>query len=85
MRDFRSDLGVRTFNAQRERHRAAFHGELSFPTPAVHRPSPMLRQRQAPLASRTEVTVLRIWEDSPRYAFEQGANNSFFYSEEPLA
>ena len=24
-------------------------------------------------------------EDYPRYAFEQGANNSFFYSEEPLA
>ena len=24
-------------------------------------------------------------EDYPRYAFEQGANNSFFFSEEPLA
>ena len=37
-----------------------------------------------PLASRTEVTVEDL-EDYPRYAFEQGANNSFFYSEEPLA
>ena len=37
-----------------------------------------------PLASRTEVTVEDL-EDYPRYAFEQGANNSFFFSEEPLA
>ena len=35
-------------------------------------------------SSRTEVTVEDL-EDYPRYAFEQGANNSFFYSEEPLA
>ena len=37
-----------------------------------------------PLAERSQVTVDDL-ADYPRYSFEQGYNNSFFYAEEPLA
>lgn len=39
---------------------------------------------QHPLAGRTSLTPEDL-EDYPRYSFEQGTNNSFFYSEEPLS
>ena len=85
MRDFRSDLGVlylSTFNESVIGH-ALSDANLSFNLLFTAQPHVFVSDKH-PLASRTEVTVEDL-EDYPRYAFEQGANNSFFYSEEPLA
>ena len=40
--------------------------------------------KQHPLAQRKSVTPDDL-QDYPRYSFEQGTNNSFFFSEEPLS
>ena len=85
VRDFRSDLGVlylSTFNESVIGH-ALSDANLSFNLLFTAQPHVFVSDKH-PLASRTEVTVEDL-EDYPRYAFEQGANNSFFYSEEPLA
>ena len=79
------DLGVlylSTFNESVIGH-AISDANLSFNLLFTAQPHVFVSDKH-PLASRTEVTVEDL-EDYPRYAFEQGANNSFFYSEEPLA
>ena len=83
VRDFRSDLGVlylSTFNESVIGH-AISDANLSFNLLFTAQPHVFVSDKH-PLASRTEVTVEDL-EDYPRYAFEQGANNSFFYSEGP--
>lgn len=85
VRDFRSDLGVlylSTFNESVIGH-ALEDANLSFTQLFCAQPHVFVSEHH-PLASRAEVTVEEL-ADYPRYAFEQGTNNSFFYAEEPLA
>ncbi|MCI8425922.1 MAG: LysR family transcriptional regulator substrate-binding protein, partial [Adlercreutzia sp.] len=85
VRDFRSDLGVlylSTFNESVIGH-ALEDANLSFTQLFCAQPHVFVSEHH-PLACRAEVTVEEL-ADYPRYAFEQGTNNSFFYAEEPLA
>jgi DNA-binding transcriptional LysR family regulator len=85
VRDFRSDLGVlylSSFNENVIGH-ALDEANLSFNL--LFRAQPhIFVNKSHPLAERTEVSTDDL-TDYPRYAFEQGYNNSFFYAEEPLA
>ena len=85
VRDFRSDLGVlylSSFNESVIGH-ALDDANLSFNLLFSAQPH-IFVSASHPLAERTEVTLddLAAW---PRYAFEQGNANSFFYAEEPFA
>ena len=85
VRDFRSDLGVlylSTFNESVIGH-ALEDANLSFNLLFTAQPHVFLSEKH-PLATRSSVTIEDL-ADYPRYAFEQGSNNSFFYAEEPLA
>lgn len=85
VRDFRSDLGVlylSSFNESVIGH-ALEDANLSFNLLFSAQPHIFVSDSH-PLASRTEVTLDDL-VPYPRYAFEQGNANSFFYAEEPFA
>ncbi len=85
VRDFRSDLGVlylSSFNESVIGH-ALEDANLSFNLLFTARPH-IFVSTSHPLAGRSEVTLDDL-SDYPRYAFEQGNANSFFYAEEPFA
>lgn len=85
VRDFRSDLGVlylSTFN-ENVIGNALDDANLSFNQLFYAQPHIFVCEDH-PLAHKNIVTLDDL-ESYPRYAFEQGANNSFYYAEEPLA
>ena len=85
VRDFRSDLGVlylSSFNESVIGH-ALEDANLSFNLLFSAQPHIFVSTGH-PLAERGEVTLEDL-TPYPRYAFEQGNANSFFYAEEPFA
>ena len=85
VRDFRSDLGVlylSSFNESVIGH-ALEDANLSFNLLFSAQPHIFVSDTH-PLADRAEVTLDDL-NPYPRYAFEQGNANSFFYAEEPFA
>ncbi len=85
VRTFRSEIGILyldTFN-----HRVlqkAFHDAGVAFTPLFDAGVHVFVSETHPLASRQSLRPEDL-KDYPRYSFEQGANNSFYYSEEPLS
>lgn len=85
VRDFRSDLGVlylSSFNESVIGH-ALEDANLSFNLLFSAQPHIFVSDSH-PLAGRAIVTLDDL-NPYPRYAFEQGNANSFFYAEEPFA
>lgn len=84
VRTFRSDIGVLyldEFNA-RVLKKALADANLSF-TPLFDAQAHIFVGENHPLASRKSVRLEDL-DPYPRYAFEQGKENSFYYSEEPF-
>ena len=84
VRTFRSDIGVLyldSFNA-RVLRRALSDAELSF-HPLFNAQVHVFVAEWHPLAKYPSVKLEDL-EPYPRYSFEQGTNNSFYYSEEPF-
>jgi DNA-binding transcriptional LysR family regulator len=84
VRTFRSDVGilyVDDFNKGVLR-KAFRDAEVGF-TPLFDASAHVFVGEQHPLASRERVKPEDL-EPYPRYSFEQGSENSFYYSEEPL-
>ncbi|NGM17893.1 LysR family transcriptional regulator [Eggerthellaceae bacterium zg-893] len=85
VRTFRSDVGVLftdSFN-RRVIMRALADAKLSF-TPLFEAGVHVFVNENHPLAGRDVLTPQDL-EPYPRYAFEQGTSNSFYYAEEPLS
>ncbi|MEF2560136.1 MAG: LysR family transcriptional regulator [Eggerthellaceae bacterium] len=85
VKDYRSELGVLyigDFNAKVLTKTFSDAG-LTF-TPLFKAHPHVFVGRSHPLADRKSVAPADL-EDYPRYSFEQGTNNSFFFSEEPLS
>ena len=85
VRDFRSDVGVlylSTFNKQ-VIGKALDDAGLRF-TSLFHAHPHVFVGENHPLASRKLLTSEDL-APYPRYSFEQGTTNSFYYAEEPLA
>lgn len=85
VRDFKSDIGIlylSSFN-QQVLTKTFEEANLSFNRLFQAKPHIFVGEHH-PLADRS---VLRIedLEDYPRYSFDQGDDNSFFYAEEPFA
>lgn len=85
VRDFRSDVGILYLSSFNERvlRRAFEDANLSF-TPLFRARPHVFVGAHHPLAKRPQVTTDDL-ADYPRYSFEQGSSNSFFYAEEPFA
>ncbi|MBR3385281.1 MAG: LysR family transcriptional regulator [Atopobiaceae bacterium] len=84
VRTFRSDIGVLyldSFNA-RVLRKAFVDAGLSF-HPLFNAGVHVFVGEQHPLARRASVSLEDL-EPWPRYSFEQGTTNSFYYSEEPF-
>jgi DNA-binding transcriptional LysR family regulator len=85
VRTFRSDLGIiylSNFNESVLRKRLA-DDNLVFTSLFKVKPHVFVREGH-PLASEKRIRPDQL-ADYPRYAFEQGADSSLYYSEEPLA
>lgn len=84
LRTFRSDIGLLYLDGFNERvlRRALADADLSF-HPLFDARAHVFVGEQHPLAHRTSVTLEDL-EPYPRYSFEQGTTNSFYYSEEPF-
>lgn len=84
VKSYRSELGVlylSNFNKRVYRKRSAMQGSNR----ALFEAEPhVFVGEHHPLAQETSVKPEQL-EDYTRYSFEQGANNSFFFSEEPLS
>lgn len=83
--DFRSDIGIlylSSFNEQVLR-KAFEDANVAFHELFCARPHIFVGQHH-PLATRASVEIDDL-ADYPRYTFEQGNANSFFYAEEPFA
>lgn len=83
--EFRSDVGIlytSTFN-ERVLHHAFEDANLVFTELFTAKPHIFVGTHH-PLADRSELRIEELAE-YPRYTFEQGNNNSFFYFEEPFA
>lgn len=84
VRTFRSDIGVLyldDFN-RRVLTKSLNDGNLQF-TPLFSAQAHVFVGEHHPLAQRASVTLEDL-EPYPRYSFEQGTTNSFYYSEEPF-
>ena len=85
VRDFRSDIGVLFTDSENERvlRQAFSDAHLAF-TGLFEAPVHVFVGKDHPLAGKEiiEPADLAPW---PRYSFEQGTVNSFYFSEEPLA
>lgn len=84
VRTFRSDIGVLYLDDFNERvlSKAFADARLSF-TPLFDAQVHVFVGAQHPLAAR-DMVALDDLEPYPRYSFEQGTTNSFYYSEEPF-
>lgn len=85
VKNFRSEIGIlylSDFN-RKVLTKAFDDAGLTF-VPLFDAQPHVFVNRNHPLAEKTIVKPEEL-EDYPRYVFEQGANNSFFFSEEPLA
>lgn len=84
VRDFRSDIGVlyTDKNSKRVLGQAFEDAKLVF-HPLFEAPVHVFVGASHPLAGRDLITLADL-EPYPRYSFEQGTTNSFFFSEEPL-
>lgn len=84
VRDFRSDVGVLYVNDDNARvlRKAFDDGNLEF-TPLFEAPVHVFVGEEHPLASKKRIDLEELSE-YPRYSFEQGTTNSFYFSEEPL-
>ncbi len=85
VRDFRSDVGVLYLSSFNEAvlTRAFEDANLSFTSLFTARPHVFLGEHH-PLADRDRLHIEEL-AAYPRYTFEQGNTNSFFYAEEPFA
>ena len=84
LREFRSDIGILYLSSQNERvlGKALQEADLHFTElfqAAVH----VFVGAHHPLASRRSLKLFDL-EDYPRYSFEQGLADSFYYAEEPF-
>lgn len=85
VRTFRSEIGivyVDDFN-ERVMSKAFSDANLTF-TPLFSAPVHVFLGEHHPLAKRKIIKPADL-EEYPRYSFEQGSENSFYFSEEPLA
>lgn len=84
VRTFRSDIGVLYLDGFNERvlRKALADANLSF-TPLFDAAAHIFVGDGHPLAQRESVTIEDL-APYPRYSFEQGTVNSFYYSEEPF-
>lgn len=85
VKTFRSDIGILfidSFN-QRALMRAFEEAGLEF-TPLFEADVHVFVSESHPLAKK-EIIELEDLEEWPRYSFEQGSNESFYYAEEPLS
>lgn len=85
VRTFRSEVGILYLDGFNERvlMRAFAEARIVFTPLFEARPHAFVRAGH-PLAGRVTLTLADL-EPYPRYSFEQGRENSFYYSEEPLA
>lgn len=85
VRTHRSDIGILYLDRNNARVlRTAFDdAKLEF-HPLFEAPVNVFVGEHHPLAKRELITLDEL-EDYPRYSFEQGVANSFFFSEEPLS
>ena len=85
VKDFRSDIGILYMDNYNRKiiSRALEDAGLTFTPLFSCRPHVFVGSHH-PLAGRDVVTAEDL-ADYPRYSFEQGTNNSFYYSEEPLS
>lgn len=85
VKNFRSDLGILYTDAFNLRAlQKSFNDANLLFTPLFQAAIHVFVGAQHPLACR-EALVPEDLEDYPRYSFEQGTQNSFFFSEEPFA
>lgn len=85
VKDYRSEIGIlylSDFN-RKVLTKALTDAGLTFTPLFEARPHVFVSHRH-PLAGRASIKPEEL-EDYPRYSFEQGANNSFFFAEEPLS
>lgn len=85
VKDYRSELGIiylSDFNSK-VLTKAFSDAGLTF-VPLFQAHPHIFVGKQHPLAQRKSVMPDDL-QDYPRYSFEQGTNNSFFFSEEPLS
>ena len=84
VKSYRSEIGILYLsNFNRKVLTKIFNdADLAF-TPLFEAKPHVFVGENHPLSSYDKVTPKDL-EDYPRYSFEQGSNNSFFYSEEPL-
>ena len=84
VRTFRSDIGILYLDSFNSRvlQRALEDADLSF-SPLFNAKVHVFVSEQHPLAERRSVSLADL-EPYPRYSFEQGTTNSFYYSEEPF-
>lgn len=84
VRDFRSDVGVLYVNDDNARvlRKSFDDGNLQF-TPLFEAPVHVFVGERHPLAGKDLIEPEEL-SSYPRYSFEQGTTNSFYFSEEPL-
>lgn len=85
VKEFRSDIGILYMSSFNEAvlGKLLEDSNLSFTRLFQARPHIFVGEDH-PLASRSLVRIEDL-EDFPRYSFEQGTNNSFFFAEEPFS
>ena len=85
VKDFRSDIGILYMSAFNENviGKSLEDANLSFNVLFQARPHVFVGKSH-PLANRSSIDIEELAE-YPRYSFEQGNNNSFYYAEEPFA
>ena len=85
VRDFSCDVGILYLSSFNEQvlQKTLADANLSFHRLFQAQPH-IFVGTQHPLARRKQLHIEEL-EPYPRYSFEQGANNSFFYAEEPFA
>lgn len=85
VRDFRSEIGIIYLSSFNEHvlSRALEDANLAF-TPLFEASVHVFVGSHHPLAARTSLKPADL-ADYPRYSFEQGTANSFYFAEEPLS
>lgn len=84
VRDFRSDVGILYIDKDNKRvlSKAFDDANLAF-TPLFEAPIHVFVGEGHPLAKKKLIAIEEL-DEYPRYSFEQGTTNSFYFSEEPL-
>lgn len=85
VKDFRSDVGILYLSAFNERVLGTVLADAGLRFTSLFQAQPhVFVGENHPLAGRRTLHIEDL-ADYPRYSFEQGSANSFYYSEEPLA